>query len=73
LSVHIPVEKLYFKQKEMIQKCHAAGKPVIIVSQVLESMVQGVVPTTSEINDIAGLVRVIFLLLNYRFLMELMS
>lgn len=56
LSVHIPVEKLYFKQKEMIRKCHEAVKPVVIVGQVLESMVQGVVPTTSEINDIAGLV-----------------
>jgi len=56
LSLHIPVEKLFFKQKEMIQKCHIAGKPVTIVSQVLESMVQGLVPTSSEVNDIANLI-----------------
>lgn len=60
LSLHIPVEKLFFKQKEMIQKCHAAGKPVTIVSQVLESMVQGLVPTSSEVNDIANLVRIFY-------------
>lgn len=40
----------------MIQKCHAAGKPVTVVSQVLESMVRGMVPTSSEVNDIANLV-----------------
>jgi len=56
LSLHIPVEKLFFKQKEMIRKCHLACKPVTVVSQVLESMVQGLVPTSSEINDIANLV-----------------
>ena len=56
LSVYRPVEKLFFKQKEMIRKCHEAGKPVIIVSQLLESMVNSVVPTTSEINDISNLV-----------------
>lgn len=56
LSMHIPVEKLFFKQKEMINKCHAAGKPVTITTQVLDSMVMGLVPTSSEINDIANLV-----------------
>jgi len=56
LSLHIPVEKLFFKQKEMIRKCHEKCKPVTVVSQVLESMVQGLVPTSSEINDIANLI-----------------
>jgi pyruvate kinase len=40
----------------MIKKCHEAGKPVIIVGQLLESMILGLVPSTSEINDISGLV-----------------
>jgi pyruvate kinase len=56
LSVHVPVQKLFFKQKEMIKKCHEAGKPVMIVSQLLDSMVTSLVPTTSEVNDISNLI-----------------
>ena len=40
----------------MINKCHEKGKPVVIVGQMLESMVDSLVPSTSEINDVSNLV-----------------
>eukprot|EP01016_Furgasonia_blochmanni_P026832 TRINITY_DN2838_c0_g1_i20.p1 TRINITY_DN2838_c0_g1~~TRINITY_DN2838_c0_g1_i20.p1 ORF type:complete len:379 (-),score=25.41 TRINITY_DN2838_c0_g1_i20:141-1277(-) len=56
LGIHLPIEKLYLKEREIIKKCHEARKPVIIIGQLLESMIKSLIPTGSEINDLGNLV-----------------
>lgn len=56
LTIHMPVEKLFAKQKEMIHKCHEHLKPVLISSNVLDSMVSSLLPTMCEVGEISSLV-----------------
>lgn len=56
LTVHIPVEKLSFKQKEMIKKANESLKPVFVSCNILDSMVSSLLPTTSEVGEISNLV-----------------
>ena len=57
LGVELPVEKLPAIQRDLISRSNAIGKPVIVATQMLHSMVNSNRPTRAEVTDIATAVR----------------
>lgn len=53
LGVETPAEEVPLVQKQIIQECRSAGKPVIVATQILQSMVENAVATRAEISDAA--------------------
>jgi pyruvate kinase len=54
LGVELPMEKVPFIQKSIVEQARRAGKFTIIATQMLETMVGSAVPTRAEISDIAN-------------------
>ncbi len=56
LGVELPIEKVPLIQKEIIRKCMHRAKPVIVATQMMESMMDRIKPNRSEITDVANAV-----------------
>ncbi|MGH1367951.1 MAG: pyruvate kinase [Maritimibacter sp.] len=54
LGVELPVQNVPPIQKRLVHACRAAAKPVIVATQMMESMIESPVPTRAEVSDVAN-------------------
>ncbi|KUF10282.1 pyruvate kinase [Pseudoponticoccus marisrubri] len=54
LGVELPVQNVPPIQKRLVRKCRAAAKPVIVATQMLESMIESPMPTRAEVSDVSN-------------------
>jgi len=57
LGAELPVEEVPYWQNRIVQGCRKRGKPVIVATNMLESMIENATPTRAEVSDIAIAVR----------------
>jgi pyruvate kinase len=56
LGVELPIEQIPLIQRQLVRKCIHRGKPVIVATQMMESMIERTKPNRSEITDVANAV-----------------
>jgi pyruvate kinase len=56
LGVEIPYQNVPIIQKMLIKKCIVHAKPIIVATQMMESMINSISPTRAEVNDVANAV-----------------
>lgn len=57
LGIEIDYHKLPLVQSQLIRACHAEGKPVIVATHMLESMISSPMPTRAEVSDVSHAIR----------------
>lgn len=56
LGVELPMQRVPLLQKEIVRKCQTHAKPVIIATQMMESMISSPMPTRAEVSDVGNAV-----------------
>jgi pyruvate kinase len=56
LGVEVPFQKVPLIQKMLIKKCITQAKPIIVATQMMETMINNITPTRAEVNDVANAV-----------------
>jgi pyruvate kinase len=54
LGVEVPLQGVPLIQKMIVNKCHKWAKPVVIATQMMETMIENYTPTRAEVNDVAN-------------------
>ncbi len=54
LAVEVPAQEVPHLQRMMIEKCQIKGRPVIVATQMMESMIKNPVPTRAEVSDVSN-------------------
>lgn len=54
LGVEVPMQGVPLIQKMIVNKCHKKSKPVVIATQMMETMIEQMTPTRAEVNDVAN-------------------
>lgn len=53
LGIEVGIERIPSYQRDMVKRCAAAGKPIIVATHLLESMIDSPIPTRAEVSDVA--------------------
>jgi len=56
LGIEVPIEQLPIIQKEIVRKCMQRARPVIVATQMMESMIEQLTPSRAEVTDVANAV-----------------